>query len=172
MPTPAYMTIKGEKQGLITAGAFTGDSVGNIFQEGHEDEVLIEAFNHEVIVPTDPQSGQPSGQRVHKPMIVTKIFDKSSPLIYNALASGEKLPEITLKWYRTSAAGIQEHYFTTALTDAIIVKVQAIMPNCQDPNQSHFTHLEEVHFAYRAITWSHEGCGTSGNDDWRKPISA
>ncbi len=42
MPTPAYMRIEGEKQGLITAGTFTEDSVGNIFQEGHEDEVLVE----------------------------------------------------------------------------------------------------------------------------------
>lgn len=37
MPTPAYLTIEGSKQGLITAGTFTEDSVGNIFQEGHED---------------------------------------------------------------------------------------------------------------------------------------
>ncbi|MEG1042934.1 MAG: hypothetical protein RSE94_23765, partial [Pseudomonas sp.] len=29
MATPAYMSITGEKQGLITAGAFTADSVGN-----------------------------------------------------------------------------------------------------------------------------------------------
>ena len=29
MATPAYMSVTGEKQGLITAGAFTADSVGN-----------------------------------------------------------------------------------------------------------------------------------------------
>ncbi|MDT3312185.1 type VI secretion system tube protein Hcp, partial [Pseudomonas sp. rhizo66] len=27
MATPAYMSVTGEKQGLITAGAFTADSV-------------------------------------------------------------------------------------------------------------------------------------------------
>ncbi|MGU0977937.1 hypothetical protein ACSEQX_14310, partial [Pseudomonas aeruginosa] len=37
--TPAYMSITGTKQGLITAGAFTEDSVGNTYQEGHEDQV-------------------------------------------------------------------------------------------------------------------------------------
>lgn len=37
MPTPAYLSITGVKQGLITAGTFTQDSVGNIYQEGHED---------------------------------------------------------------------------------------------------------------------------------------
>ncbi|MCS9223140.1 type VI secretion system tube protein Hcp, partial [Pseudomonas aeruginosa] len=48
---PAYMSITGTKQGLITAGAFTEDSVGNTYQEGHEDQVMVQGFNHEVIIP-------------------------------------------------------------------------------------------------------------------------
>ena len=44
MATPAYMSVTGEKQGLITAGAFTADSVGNTYQEGHEDQVMVQAF--------------------------------------------------------------------------------------------------------------------------------
>lgn len=167
MPTPAYMRIEGEKQGLITAGNFTEDSVGNIFQEGHEDEVLVQGFGHQVVLPRDPQSGQPTGQRVHKPVMISKIFDKSSPLMYNALTSGERLPKVEIKWYRTSSTGTQEHYFTTTLADAIIVDIVAKMPNCQDPGLSHFTHLEDVFMTYRAIEWTHEVAGTSGSDDWR-----
>ena len=90
MPTPCYISIEGQTQGNITAGAFTSDSVGNIYVEGHEDEVLVQEFSHVVTVPTDPQSGQPSGQRVHKPLMITKVFDKSSPLIFNALTSGAR----------------------------------------------------------------------------------
>ncbi|MDP5566664.1 type VI secretion system tube protein TssD, partial [Pseudomonas aeruginosa] len=56
------------------AGAFTEDSVGNTYQEGHEDQVMVQGFNHEVIIPRDPQSGQPTGQRVHKPVVITKVF--------------------------------------------------------------------------------------------------
>ncbi|MEJ2691779.1 MAG: type VI secretion system tube protein TssD, partial [Candidatus Thiodiazotropha sp.] len=48
MPTPAYMSIEGTTQGNITAGCFTEDSVGNIYVEGHEDEVLVEAFKHNI----------------------------------------------------------------------------------------------------------------------------
>ncbi len=91
MATPAYMSITGTKQGLITAGAFTEDSVGNTYQEGHEDQVMVQGFNHEVIIPRDPQSGQPTGQRVHKPVVITKVFDKASPLLLAALTSGERL---------------------------------------------------------------------------------
>ena len=63
-------------------------------------------------------------------------------------------------------------YFTTELTDAIVVDVQARMPNCQDPSLAHFTHLEDIYMTYRAIKWTHEVSGTSGSDDWRSPVSA
>lgn len=167
MPTPAYMTIEGELQGLITAGNFTEPSVGNIYQEGHEDQVLVEAFKHNIILPRDPQSGQPTGQRVHQPVVITKVFDKCSPLLYSALTSGERMTKCVIEWWRTSGTGQQEHYFTIELEDAIIVDIKAYMPNCQDPGQAHFTHLEDVAFTYRKITWTHVVSGTSGHDDWR-----
>jgi type VI secretion system secreted protein Hcp len=172
MPTPAYLSIEGATQGPITKGAFTSQSVGNIYQEGHEDEILVEAFNHVVTVPTDVQSGQPTGQRVHKPLTVTKVFDKASPLLYTALTTGEKLNTVELKWFRTNPEGKQEHYLTIKLEDAIITNINARMPNCQDPAQAHFTHLEDVSFTYRKITWTHEVGGTSGSDDWRSPVAA
>ena len=172
MATPAYMSVTGEKQGLITAGAFTADSVGNIYQEGHEDQVMVQAFSHQVIIPRDPQSGQPTGQRVHKALCITKVFDKSSPLLLSALTSGEKMSEVTIEWYRTSASGTQELYYTTKLEDAIIVEIKDYMHNCQDPANSHFTHLEDVHFTYRKITRTHEVSGTSGSDDWRSPVAS
>lgn len=64
MPTPCYISITGQTQGNITAGAFTADSVGNIYVQGHEDEMLVQEFQHNVTVPTDPQSGHPSWRYV------------------------------------------------------------------------------------------------------------
>ncbi len=52
MPTPCYISITGQTQGNITAGAFTADSVGNIYVQGHEDEMLVQEFLHNVTVPT------------------------------------------------------------------------------------------------------------------------
>ncbi|MCE1897134.1 Hcp family type VI secretion system effector, partial [Enterobacter hormaechei] len=115
----------------ITAGAFTAESVGNIFVQGHEDEMLVQEFDHIVTVPTDPQSGQPSGQRAHKPFRFTVALNKAVPLLYNALASGEMLTTVELKWYRTSIEGKQEHFFSTKLVDATIVDIDCKMPHCQ-----------------------------------------
>jgi len=172
MPTPAYLTIEGETQGLITAGTFTEESVGNSWQQGHEDEIIVQAYESNIHVPTDLQSGRPTAQRVHECFIITKVFDKSSPKLYRALTSGERLPKCELKWYRTSPAGAQEHYFSQILEDAIITKIKSYMPNCQDPNNGTFTHLEDVTFTYRKITWKHEVCGTEAEDDWRLPVAA
>ena len=172
MPTPCYISIQGQTQGNITAGAFTADSVGNIYVEGHEDQMLVQEFKHVVTVPTDPQSGQPSGQRVHKPFIFTVALNKAVPLMYNALASGEMLPTVVLNWYRTSVEGKQEHYFTTTLTDATIVNIDNQMPHCQDVTKGDFTQLIEVSMSYRKINWDHKVSGTSGADDWRAPSEA
>lgn len=172
MPTPCYIQINGQTQGLITAGACTADSIGDSFVEGHEDEMLVQKFDHTVTVPTDPQSGQPSGQRVHKPFQFTVSLNKAVPLLYNALASGEKMNEVTLKWYRTSIEGKQENFFTTKLENASIVDIQCEMPHCQDPTKSDFTQNLTVSMSYRKITWDHVNAGTSGSDDWRKPVEA
>ena len=170
MPTPAYMSITGNSQGNITEGANSVESMGNAYQSDHTDETTVQAFDHQVMIPRDPQSGQPSGQRVHMPFKVTKVYDKSSPKLFAALTSGERLSSVVIKWYRTSMTGRQEHYFTHELEDAVIVSIDANMPNCQDMNMKDFTHLEDISFTYRKITWTHEVSGVSGSDDWREPI--
>lgn len=167
MATPAYMSITGIKQGLITQGASTADSVGNIYQEEHEDQVLVQAFSHKINLPRDPQSGQPTGQRVHDAVCITKVFDKASPLLQQALTTGELLTKVEIKWYRTFK-GLQQHYYTTYLEDAIIVEIRDYMHNCQDSSTAHFTQLQDVYMTYRKISWTHEVSGTSGSDDWRK----
>ncbi len=166
MPIPAYMSIEGVTQGMITEGALSEESVGSLYQEGHDDSFIVQAFEHKIIIPRDVQSGQPSGVRVHQPMTVTKVFDKSSPLLYQALVTGESLT-CEIQWYRTSSEGTQEHYFTQSLEGAVIVDMESVMPNCQDPANGHFTHLEKVSFSYSTITWTHEIAGVEGNDDWR-----
>lgn len=164
MPTPAYMTIKGSQQGLISAGAMTDESVGNIWQLGHEDQILVQALEHKVMVPT----GMTSGKRMHSPLIITKMIDKSSPLIFSALCTGETLEICRIEYYRTSSQGTQENFYTVELEGALIIGIQEVVPHCQDLSTAHFTQLETLHIAYRRITKRHEVCRTIGSDEWRE----
>ncbi len=169
MPTPAYMSITGATQGNISENAFTSDSVGNTYQEGHENECLVQALMTNVTVPTDPQSGQPTGIRSHRPTSFTKVFDKASPLLWQALATGEVL-QMEVNFYRVSTAGIQEKYYTIKFEDAVLVDGKGYMPNCLDPDNHNFVHMEDWAFVYRKVTWSHGKANTEGSDDWRKPV--
>ena len=141
--------------------------IGNRYQAGHEDEIMAQEVTHVVTVPTDPQSGQPSGQRVHKPFVFTCSLNKSVPLLYNALTKGEKLNNVEVKWYRTSTSGGQEHFFSTIFEDAVITDISLLMPNAQDPSNSDKTEQFRVSLNYRKIVWEHVASGTSGSDDWR-----
>ncbi|OCR26543.1 type VI secretion protein [Pseudomonas syringae] len=162
MPTPAYMTIEGTQQGLLTKGALSEASVGNTWQQGHEDQILVQQISHAITVP----GGVQTGQRMHKPVIITKTLDKSSPLINTALSNGEPLKTCRIEFFRYSGRGGQELFYTIELKNALIIGVDLLLPHCQDLSTAHFTQLERVHFAYETITWRHEIAGTSGYDEW------
>lgn len=166
MPTQMYMTIEGSNQGDMSGGASSADSLGTLSQESHKDEITVIALDGHVFVPTDPQSGQPSGQRVHEALKITKMFDKASPMLYQALATGEQITKVSITAWRTSTSGEQEHYFTIELEKATITDIRTWMPNTKDAGFKEFTHHEDVSLSYKKIAWTHEVAGTSGADDW------
>jgi type VI secretion system secreted protein Hcp len=158
MPMPFYMMLEGVNQGNIE---------GSCDQTGREGTILCQAFQHEIAIPRDPQSGQPTGLRVHNPLTITKVYDKASPKLYKALCEGERMKNVTLKWYRIDPAGTEEHYFTVQLEDAIVVAVRPNTPNCLDPQFASYGHMEDIAFTYRKIMWTWEPDGIAAEDDWR-----
>ena len=96
MPMPFHMTVEGTNQGNIE---------GSCDQQGREGTILCQAYIHEISIPRDVQSGLPVGKRVHHPATVTKVFDKSSPKLAQALTSGEQV-DVELKWYRIDPTGV------------------------------------------------------------------
>lgn len=168
MATVSYVKIEGATQGSITAGCNTPDSMGNKFQQDHTDESTILAMQHNVTIPRDPQSGQPTGQRVHMPVVLRKRFDKATPLLANAVCSGERL-QVEITFWRTSTAGTQEHYFTIKLEDAMLVDISYDKEHTADPEKSFYDDEEVLSFSYRKIIWEHVVAGTAGDDDWRAP---
>ena len=145
-----HMEIEGVAQGKIE---------GICSVEGLEGTIPVVGLEQTIHIPTDQQSGQPTGKRVHSPISVVKYIDKASPKLYKALVTGEML-NVTLRWYGIDPAGATEHFFTVSLEDAIIVEVKSYFPN-----------FEGVSFTYRKIVWSWEPDGTHSEDDWRAPVT-
>ena len=159
MNVVAYMSITGSRQGLISQNAFTPDSLGNRYQEGHEDEIFIETYSYGSSVPTD-ENGFIKGTRQHQSLNIVKPIDSASPLLFEALNKGETLSNIELKLYRTSYEGKPEQFFTITLTDAIITSIQTM------DNQ------EDIDFRYRRIELRHEVSSTSSSDDLRTGVKS
>ena len=78
MALNSFLQLKGEKQ---------GDIKGSVTQKGRAGKIMVIAFNHEVQSPRDAGTGQATGKRIHKPFVITKEIDKSSPLLYAALTN-------------------------------------------------------------------------------------
>src|SRR4051812_9196262 len=95
MALNAYLKMKGAKQ---------GDIKGSVTQKGREGKIMVIAVSHEIVSPRDVASGQATGKRMHKPFVITKEVDKSSPLLYNALVNNENITDWELQFWHPQMA--------------------------------------------------------------------
>ncbi len=156
MPMPGNLSITGEFQGVIE---------GSCDIEEREGTILVQAFDHAVEVPTD-QRGVAAGRRVHRPMMISKEIDKSTPMLYQALCEEENLTEVRLDWYRIDSMGTEELYFSIILENARIMRIHPWVPNVLDRRNEGLRHMEDVFFSYEKITWIWEPDGIEYEDAW------
>ncbi|MEO7312914.1 MAG: Hcp family type VI secretion system effector [Chitinophagaceae bacterium] len=166
MALNAYLKMKGQKQ---------GDIKGSVTQKGREGKIMVIAVSHEIVSPRDAASGQATGRRQHKPFVITKEIDKSSPLLYNALVTNENINSWELMFYAPQVrvgegAGAEVNHYTVKLTNARIVDVKSVMLNNKNPELVKFAEYEEVAFVYQKIEWTWVDGGITSSDDWDSPI--
>jgi type VI secretion system secreted protein Hcp len=160
MALNAYLTILAEKQGQIR---------GSVTQKGREGKILVSAVTHEIVCPRDPASGRPTGKRMHKPFIVTKELDRSTPLLYSVLANNENIKQWELQFWQPSPTGVERQHFTVRLTNANISSIHFRMANNRSLKLARFPEYEEVAFTYQKIEWVWTDGGLSSEDDWETP---
>lgn len=158
MANEIYAKIIGEKQGLISAGCSTYDSIGNRYQSAHKDEVFVVAFDHEIMRQQNVK---------HHPLNFVKLIDKSSPLIGIAVTNNEKMT-LFFDFYRTSSAGVQEKFYTVEIRGATVLRHSVKSPNIFDNPEKHPE--EMISLSYESITWKHHTAGTSGYSIWTENV--
>ena len=167
MALNAYLILKGQKQGAIN---------GSVTQKGRENSILVHAVSHSVVSPRDPASGLPTGKRMHKPFLITKDVDKSSPLLWTALASNENLTAWTLNFWAaapaaTAGAGIEKQYYSITLVNANIASIDERMYDNGDPSLAGLPFREEVAFTYQKITWTWTDGSITASDTWEAAVA-
>lgn len=155
MSTIAYLTIESTEGGLLSTACNTPDSMGNGYQPGHEDEITVLGFSHNMAW---------ENRSVHSPVQIVKKVDKSSPLISQACSDGSEL-KCKLTFYRNSPrGGVQEKFYEIDLIGALVRNVHIEMPNVAHFGESEMQ--EVVDISYRDIHWKHLAATTNGFSSW------
>jgi type VI secretion system secreted protein Hcp len=162
MALNAYLKLKGQKQGDIN---------GSVTQKGRENKIMVIAVSHEIMSPRDPASGLPTGKRMHKPFVITKELDKSTPLLQNVLVNNETIKDWELQFWVPSATGAEKQHYTVRLTNSNIASVNFRMLNNKNPDLMRYAEFEEIAFTYQKIEWTWVDGGITAMDDWESPLA-
>lgn len=150
----AYLNLKGQKQGSIKGG---------VIKSGREGTIEVLSVSHEIVSPRDPATGQATGRRTHKPFIIHKKIDKSSPLLSKALVNNENISTWELDFYQPASKGGEALAYTIKLTNANVASIRLIT----DANGNL---TEEVSFTYQKIEWTWNDGKIMADDDWEQPV--
>lgn len=145
MAMSGFLTLNGELQGAIE---------GSSKYEGHEDEIEILEFHHEIDVPTSSTGQVGPGQPVHKGIKINKLVDKSTPKLAQAMDTREVLSEVEFSWYGHSSTGIRELIYRVKLYNALIINIKTWSPHMFEVKQDAYRLMEDIVISYEKIVWS------------------
>jgi type VI secretion system secreted protein Hcp len=155
-PMMAYISsIKGQKTGQIK---------GDVTQKGKEGWFQLFNYSHEIVSPRDVASGQATGRRQHKPIVVTRRVGAGSPLLMQALVNNETLTEVRFSFWqpqtRAFGSGVEVNYYNVSLANASIASYKQF-------NLPGVGLMEEIQFTYQKIEMTLTDGGVTANDDWQ-----
>jgi type VI secretion system secreted protein Hcp len=156
-----YITIQAQKQGPIK---------GDVTLKGHEGAILGLALSHEIVSPRDPQSGQPTGKRMHKPMKITTPWGSATPKLLNCIYNNENLTSVHMSFLRPTATGAEAQFMTIDLTNANVSYLVSIVPNGSDPSLTKVQEYNEISLTYQKITTTFTVGGITATDDWEAQV--
>lgn len=108
MAVPLHLWLKDD------SGADIRGSSGVLGREG---SIEVLSLTHGIHAPTCSSTGKLMGGRSHRPLTIEKEIDRSSALLYRAVALGSTLQSEELRFYRTADAGTEEAYFTILMNN-------------------------------------------------------
>ncbi len=156
MPTPCNLWVT--------------DIEGSSEKDGREGSSDVFEISHGLHSPIDPDTGQATGPRVHKPLSVVKVVDKATPMLHKSLCEGKNIPEVKLVFYRIDPSTRAEtEYYMIIIKQARVVDIRPYMPMSFVPANESYRHMEQVNFVYEEIEWNWMPDSVVEMDSWRSP---
>ena len=149
------MNVKGKKSGVINGGApKTMKGADNAFQ-------LIYCQSA-IMSPRDPQSGLPTGQRMHLGIEVVGRNCVGTPGLWQALVTNEEL-EVKISFWSQHGQGsgvTQKVYYTIELEKANLATMDHMT------SEADGTLFYRCRFTYNKITWTWLDGNLTSMDNW------
>lgn len=139
----------------IDGNSIEGESV--VASLGRENSIQIDSFNQEM--------ARTSGRIEHKHLVITKVIDKASPLLFKALSSDESVDSAEFRFFRPSisGSGSEEHFYTIKIESG---KIESMITFTDSSDPYYF---EEISISFQDITWTDEISGATHRDSVRTP---
>ncbi len=158
-----YVKMKGKKQ-----GDFKGESIRKEWDKW----MTGLSFEYSVQAPRDIATGQASGKRQHSPVIFTKEWGASSPLLLQALVTNEILENVEFDFIKTDPSGKEIVYYVIKLTNATVSKLVQSTHRQEEGGAKHEAaydvhELEQVSLTFQKIEVEDKVGKTSALDDWK-----
>lgn len=122
-----------------------------------ENSIQIDSFSQEM--------AREGGKIEHKHIVFTKVIDKTSPILFKALSSDERVDSAEFRFFRPSASGSgsEEHFYTIKIEYG---KIESMITftGTNDPY-----YFEEISISFQDITWTDEINGATHKDSLRIP---
>jgi len=142
---------------------------------GNVTEIPIISLRFQVVSPRDPQSGLPTGKRQWRPIVVTKEWDSSSPMLYRAASSNE-LAEFKIEfgnsWLSFKNASLIDFRRPGGNVETFTFEYGGVVAGqgaAGRPVQSE-SELTQLMFTYQKITWTWNDGGKTAMDDWESRV--
>ena len=156
-----YVSVTGAKQ-----GQFKQETP----REKHKNKMEAVAFSFEVASPRDAASGQASGKRQYKPLMITKRIGPATPQLFQALTTNEALPTVLLEFTATDKNGEEYVSYTIKLVNASVTSIrQHTQPAAAGSAGTHDApQMEEIGFTFQRIEIESKDGKTMAVDDWHQ----
>jgi type VI secretion system secreted protein Hcp len=151
------MKVKGQKSGDVD-----GQAPKTIKgAEGHFQLIYAQSA---ITSPRDPQSGLPTGQRMHQGLEVVGRCSKGTVILWSILCNNENMPEVTVNFWSQSGQGAgvsQKVFYKIHLTNASLASMEHMTSEVDG------TLFFRGRFTYERINWTWLEGGFEAEDNWQ-----
>ena len=170
MPIYLNYSLTGTAVASLAKGQVHGMTLGSKTVTPRSVWAEVHGWNYGVQAPRDAASGQASGKRQHKPIVITKETDSTSTnLFQHCLAGNQVFPKLEINLLFANPKGHTERFGTIVLTNATLLSFSRgrnLPGGLKHVSSEGPEEFEEIKFEFYEIKYTYGTGGKTTSDDW------